>query len=261
MSKNLITALPPITAEEEARLVLAAQAGDTSAAETLVRTQIRQIAKLAMRHRRGNVELEDLISAGVEEFLIGLQDHNVAANERYLWIKRVNRRMLEEALSHFSPVSVPQAMLRRYRDAIDKTATDAEGREYATSAERGSQRMDPLTFDAIHRLTRPLGIEGRLPNDRTGSYGAEGESLGQGVADALPERLGPTCSSVEDQDEAQRLLAVLDERERRVMEMHAGFQGEPMKDGEIAQVLGIDRSRIVRIRQAAVAKMAAAAQK
>lgn len=233
---DVVKPRPNLTAEEEAPLVAAAQRGDASAADTIVRSQARYIYGQAVRWASPTVTADDLFQVGVLGLMDAVASFDPAAGVRLFTHARraIQRRMSAEVAETGSTVTVPARTFQRYAQAVRSTETLAEAREFAGDPER-SRRLEPEAFNAVHDA-----ISGAVPI-------LHEDDLGAGAGDVAETATAKLAVAA--------MLGVLDDRSRTVVRMAFGLDGDPMDDGAIASVLGIHRTRVVRIRNAALAAM------
>lgn len=223
-----------LTADQEPEAIEAYRLGNMRAATALVEThegRIRRAVRPAASF--GVVPEEDLLQVGRMALLEATGDWV----EGRLWrvaARAVVRAAFEEVARS---VGVSEATFRRIANAVRESHGDREAaRAYASAPERGSQRVAPETFDAVH------------------------EALGE--ADEVDTSEGPPAPSTAPDAETLRLMEavsaaahVLDDRERLVLVHHFGLGVEPERDADIGRRLRVDRSRVVRIRARAVEKL------
>ncbi|MEA2135208.1 MAG: polymerase primary sigma factor [Solirubrobacteraceae bacterium] len=245
--------------EEERELVRRAQGGDARARAQLVEAYLPRISAVARHYRTSTTDRVELVQEGMVGLLEALEHYDP---ERHLpfwpyarsWVRRSMQHLLRE-LSR--PTVLSDHALRRLsriRDAHDR-AVEQTHREPTVGelAERTGMDKDEvahlLAADRPPRPiqeTRELDDGGTIVVDHAVDHLAEGEY--ERVLDVI---------------EGQQLLGLLSrlsERERTVLRMHHGLDGEELSHREIAERLGISTSRVRKIERRARAKLAAAAQ-
>jgi RNA polymerase sigma factor (sigma-70 family) len=220
--------------EEERELVRRAQGGDARARAQLVEAYLPRISAVARHYRTSTTDRVELVQEGMVGLLEALEHYDP---ERHL---------------PFWPYALRR--LSRIRDAHDR-AVEQTHREPTVGelAERTGMDKDEvahlLAADRPPRPiqeTRELDDGGTIVVDHAVDHLAEGEY--ERVLDVI---------------EGQQLLGLLSrlsERERTVLRMHHGLDGEELSHREIAERLGISTSRVRKIERRARAKLAAAAQ-
>jgi RNA polymerase primary sigma factor len=245
--------------EQERELVTRAKAGDARARAQLVEAYLPLISAVARHYRSSTVDRVELVQEGVVGLLEALEHYDP---ERELpfwpyaqwWVRRSMQHLLAE-LSR--PTVLSDHALRRLsriRDAHDR-AVEETHREPTVGelAERTGMDTDEVAnLLAADRPPRPLQ-ETRETDD--------GLTI---VLDHATDRLADgEYERILDVIEGQQLLALLSrltERERQVLRMHHGLDGEELSHREIAERLGISTSRVRKLERRARAKLAAAAR-
>ncbi|MDB5161411.1 MAG: polymerase, sigma 70 subunit, RpoD [Candidatus Saccharibacteria bacterium] len=155
------------------------------------------------------------------------------------------------------PVNVVRAltMVTAYPEALDKST-------FPHMEALGYLGHDPQT-----QKTYIQGIRERLSFDQLQEESQRpGDTLAVQEGDVPPtfyEAISDGCNDVsaviEERDRTERLLEILEtlpERERKVIKMRFGFEGEPATLEGIGQELNVTRERIKQIESKALARMA-----
>jgi RNA polymerase primary sigma factor len=251
---NELGKYPLLTAAEEVELAKKIERGDLAAKERMINSNLRLVVHIARRYMGQGVALGDLIQEGV----IGLN----RAVEKFDWRKGFKfstyatwwiRQSCQRAVANQSktiriPVHVDE---RRRKLSRERQRFEArEGREptieelaAVAGMEVGHAQEALEAVEANISLNRPVGDDG------------DGE-----LADLLADR-----ESVDPTDEADRslrdhgirqALQTLPDRERRVIELRFGFDGESRSLEAIGKELGITRERVRQLEASAFARLA-----
>jgi RNA polymerase primary sigma factor len=251
---NELGRYPLLTAAEEVELAKKIERGDLAAKERMINSNLRLVVHIARRYMGQGVALGDLIQEGV----IGLN----RAVEKFDWRKGFKfstyatwwiRQSCQRAVANQSktiriPVHVDERRRKLSRER--QRFETREGREptleelaKAAGMEVGHAQEALDAVEANISLNRPVGDDG------------DGE-----LADLLADR-----ESVDPTDEADRSLRdhgirqavqTLPERERRVIELRFGFDGESRSLEAIGKELGITRERVRQLEASAFARLA-----
>lgn len=226
--------MPKLTPGQEIDRIEAYASGDMRAAVDLLDAhegRIRRAVRPAAAFHL--VDIEDLVQVGRLALLESTEDWL----EGRLW--PVARRAVVRAafveVAHAAGVS--ESTFRRIARAVRESHGDREAaRAFAASPERGSQRVAPETFDAVHEA---LG---------------DTVDVASGTGTPAPAP-GIDATTVRLMSEVEEAAHVLDDRERHVLTRSFGLGQESVSDSVIAEDLDVDRSRIVRIRARALEKL------
>ena len=246
---------PLLTAAEEVALAKRVERGDAEAKERMINSNLRLVISIAKRYQRKDLPLLDLVQEGV----IGLN----RAVEKFDWRKGFKfstyatwwiRQACQRAISNQSAtIRIPTHVNER-RVKLGRAQSRLEARlgrkptreELAEEAELDLVHVEEA-LDAVEAnvsLNRPIGDDG------------DGE-----LADLLAD-----FESVDPMEEAdtnlrdhgvRQALEVLPERERRVIELRFGFDGEEQRSLEaIGKELGLTRERVRQLEANAFQKLA-----
>jgi len=251
---NQLGRYPLLTAAEEVELAKKIERGEHTAKERMINSNLRLVVHVARRYMGQGVPLGDLIQEGV----IGLN----RAVEKFDWRKGFKfstyatwwiRQSCQRAVANQSktiriPVHVDERRrkLARARQRFEV----AEGREptveeLARAAELEVQHAREAleAVEATVSLNRPVGGDG---DGELGDLFADPDVV-DGVEQA--ERILRDAG-------VRRAVAALPERERRVVELRFGFDGESLTLEAIGRELGLTRERVRQLEKSAFAKLA-----
>lgn len=236
---DTVKPLPPINADQERALVQQAQNGDKAAVATLIRTQAPFLWRLAVKSSTPAMSADDLFQAGIEGLMQAIEQHDNGHRLFTYAMPFVKRRMFDAVSSGSWAVTVPYRSLLRYFAAVRNTDSLDDAKTWAGDRAQG-RRMAAETFEAVHDA-----LNGATTLDSDEAQAAADDVEATATASAL----------------VAALLDKVSGRDREVVVLHYGLAGEePMSDGAIAKRLGIDRTRVVRIRNRALGVMREAAE-
>ncbi len=213
------------------------------------------VALIARRFLGRGMDLDDLVGEGNLGLIRAAEEFDPRFGTRFstyavCWIRQAIRHAL---MNTASTIRLPERMvslLMKWRRA-----------EWVLRRELGR----PPNFDDIashlglgeaKRSLVARALEagrlrpGSLPDDQTGG----------GLAGGVADRHGPADNGVEVQDEraaAWRLMRRLTDRERTVVTLRFGLEGEPLTLEEIGRRLGVTRERIRQLESHALRKLGA----
>ena len=239
---NQIGRYPLLTAAEEVELAKRIERGDDKAKERMINSNLRLVISIAKRYQGHDVPLLDLVQEGS----IGLN----RAVEKFDWRKGFKfstyatwwiRQACQRAVSNLSktirvPTHVHERRLklaRIRRELMAELDREPTLEELAEAAGFELQHVD----EALDAADAPVSL-----NQRVGSE--EEAELGDLFSD--PSADDPAGEAVDSlrRLEVRRAVARLSERERRVLELRFGLDGDPQPLEAIGKELGISRERV-----------------
>jgi RNA polymerase primary sigma factor len=245
---------PLLTAAEEVALAKRVERGDAAAKERMINSNLRLVVSIAKRYQGHDLPLMDLVQEGV----IGLN----RAVEKFDWRRGYKfstyatwwiRQACQRAVSNQSATIRVPVHIHERRVKIARAANQIRTR----------QGHDPTPAE----LAQATGIELRHVEEALAVAEANA-SLNQTVGSDDGAELGdlfqdPSASDPEEEaaESFQRLavrraVAALPERERRILELRFGFEGEAATLEEIGKTLGIGRERVRQLERDALARLA-----
>jgi RNA polymerase primary sigma factor len=245
---------PLLTPSEEVALAKRVERGDAAAKERMITSNLRLVVSIAKRYRNRGVPFGDLIQDGV----IGLN----RAVEKFDWRKGYKfstyatwwiRQAVQRSIAGQSrTIRVPTHVHER-RHTLDRHA-----RRLAPQLGRDptNEELAEASGIALKHVEEALGVvEARVSlNQRVGNE--ENAELGELFADENADDPGELADASLRTRELRRALTELPERERRVLELRFGIDGEPHSLEAIGRELGLSRERIRHLEGDGLAKLA-----
>jgi RNA polymerase primary sigma factor len=233
---------PLLNAAEEIALAKRVERGDLTAKERMINSNLRLVVSIAKRYRGHGVPFLDLIQDGV----IGLN----RAVEKFDWRKGYKfstyatwwiRQACQRAVANQSttiriPVHVQERRVKLARakaELLAKLGREATVEELADATRLSQLHVEEAldVADASVSLNQEVGSDG------------DGE-LGDLFAN---ERSVDPADEAEDTlryESVRQALSALPERQRRIMELRFGFDGDAKSLEAIGKELGLTRERV-----------------
>jgi len=243
-----------VTPQEEVELAARIAQGDEEARDKLIRSNLRLVVKIAHDFKGLGLPLLDLISEGNIGLMRAVEKFDPSKGAKLSsyaawWIKQSMRRALANQartiripVQSASKISKIQAARAKLREKLGRDPTDKEIAEEVNLTVRtvSGLRMGKTTTISLHD---PI------------QHGEEGE-----FHDIIPDErtVGPD-ELVRDQEILRHMMALidkLDEREKKILKLRFGLNGErPRTLEEVSQRIGRTRERVRQIQNQALEKL------
>jgi RNA polymerase primary sigma factor len=245
---------PLLTAAEEVALAKRIERGDPAAKERMINSNLRLVISIAKKYQGHDLPLLDLVQEGA----IGLN----RAAEKFDWRKGFKfstyatwwiRQACQRAISNQSTtIRVPthvherRIKLARVRNQLElKLGREPTREELAEATGYSMLHVD----EALDAASANVSLNRSVGSDDDGELG---DLFGDPTADDPVEEAAESLR----RQAVRRAIADLPERERRILELRYGFEGESETLENIGKELGLTRERVRQLEREAMALLA-----
>jgi RNA polymerase primary sigma factor len=252
--------IPLLTPEQEIELAAKIKKGDKAARSLMIRSNLRLVVKIAHDYANLGLPLLDLISEGNIGLMKAVERFDPAKGGKLStyaawWIKQsIKRALANQSKTIRLPVHLVDKISKMRRVALqmsEELGREPTDDELAEEVGLSSGKISQLKTVSI----RPASLDAPISDD-------DSTEFGEIVGDL--EALTP-FENLRDKnlrDEVGDLLAVLDEREKKIIFSRFGLDGGKAKTlEEVGKKFGVTRERIRQLQNIALMKLRRALQK
>ena len=242
-----------ISVEEEVELAQRIRKGDRKALEKLTKANLRFVVSVAKQYQNQGLSLPDLINEGNVGLIKAAEKFDETRGFKFIsyavwWIRQSILQAIAEQ-SRIVRLPLNQVgSVNKINRALNKFEQENERHP---SIEEIADRIDlpeEKIIDAMKINVKHISVDAPF---------AEGED--NSLLDIMPNTESPTADerlvSESLRDEISRVLLLLNERERMIIEAFFGINQQDMTLEEIGDKFGLTRERVRQIKEKAIRRL------
>ena len=238
--------IPLLTGRDELHLARRIERGDLRAKQKLVESNLRLVVSIAKNYRNQGLPFLDLIQEGTLGLVRAAEKFDYRRGLRFstyaVWL--IRQAVVRALADKSRMIRLPVYMVEKLNviSRADRRLAGLLGREPTPAELAVETGMDAGEVVAIMRSAQPpVSLERPVGDD-------DDAELGQSIADEQAESPYERAAQALTQQALRNVLGNLSDRDRRVLELRYGFDGQPPRTlEEIGRKFNLTRERIRQI--------------
>ena len=254
-----IAQTPLLSADEEIVLAKRIERGDLDAKDHMTRANLRLVVSIAKRYRNQGLPFLDIIQEGTIGLVRAVEKFDYRKGFKFStyatwWIRQaVARALADKARTIRMPVHVVEKLNKIGR--IERKLLSEFGREPTIDEVARELELESDEVEHIKRSAQaPVSLEKPVGDE-------EESEFGHFLADETAPAPDEAAETQLRKETLSRVLQTLSLRERRVLEMRYGLDGQhPRTLDEVGRTFNVTRERVRQIENQCLKKLQALAE-
>ena len=252
-----LAATPEPSAEAARQLIERAQTGDAAARAAVIQAYMPALSAMARMYRTSQIGRQELLQEGVVGLLRALERFDPERNVVFwsyasFWVRQAMQHLVAELTR---PVVLSDRALRNLSrlKQLHHEELQRSGRPPSRSELAERSGLEPADIDDL-----VAAEAGRSLDEPVQGVDGDFGSFGDLIVDPLAEHDYERVLAAIDLEALHSVFSGLSERERHVLELRYGLDGDELSLRQVGERLGLSGERVRQLKRRALAKLGAA---